>query len=141
MSISLLPREQLPRLLEESDFVVLCLLFTTETNKLIGEKELRTMKPTAYLINVVRGDIVDEDALIRALSEHWIAGAGLDVFAIEPLPADSRLWEFPNVIFSPHIAGVMEGYYLQATEIFCKNLRHYLSGKNLFNVINKKKGY
>jgi len=136
-----LPREQLPRLLSESDFVVLSLPFTAETNKLIGEKELRTMKPTAYLINIARGSIVDEEALIRALNEHWIAGAGLDVFAIEPLPADSRLWELPNVIFSPHIAGGMEDYDIQATELFCENLRRYLSGKNLLNVINKKTGY
>ncbi len=137
----LLPREQLPQLLSESDFVVLSLPFTPETNKLIGEKELRIMKPTAYLINIARGDIVDEGALIRALDEHWIAGAGLDVFATEPLPAGSRLWEFPNVIFSPHIAGVMEDYYIRATELFCKNLRRYLNGKNLLNVIDKKKGY
>lgn len=137
----LLPREQLPRLLSESDFVVLSLPFTSETNKLIGEEELRTMKPTAYLINIARGNIVDEEALIRALDEHWIAGAGLDVFATEPLPADSCLWEFPNVIFSPHIAGGMEDYNIRATELFCKNLRHYLSGENLLNVIDKKKGY
>jgi D-2-hydroxyacid dehydrogenase (NADP+) len=137
----LLPREQLPRLLSESDFVVLSLPFTSETNKLIGEKELRTMKPTAYLINVARGNIVDEEALIWALDERWLAGAGLDVFATEPLPADSRLWEFPNIIFSPHIAGGMEDYNIRATELFCKNLSHYLSGENLLNVIDKKKGY
>ena len=137
----LLPTEQLSRLLKESDFVVLSLPFTSETNRLIGEKELRTMKPTAYLINIARGNIVDEEALIRALDERWIAGAGLDVFATEPLPVDSRLWEFTNVIFSPHIAGGMEGYNIRATELFCDNLRRYLSGKNLFNVIDKKKGY
>jgi len=137
----LLPREQLPRLLSESDFVVLSLPFTSETNKLIGEEELRAMKPTAYLINIARGNIVDEEALIRALDEHWIAGAGLDVFATEPLPADSCLWESPNVIFSPHIAGGMEDYNIRATELFCENLRHYLSGENLLNVIDKKKGY
>jgi phosphoglycerate dehydrogenase-like enzyme len=137
----LLPTEQLTRLLKESDFVVLSLPFTSETNRLIGEKELRTMKPTAYLINIARGNIVDEEALIRALDERWIAGAGLDVFATEPLPVDSRLWEFTNVIFSPHIAGGMEDYNIRATELFCDNLRRYLSGKNLFNVIDKKKGY
>jgi phosphoglycerate dehydrogenase-like enzyme len=137
----LLPQERLPQLLRDSDFVVLSLPFTSETNRLIGEKELQTMKPTAYLINIARGNIVDEEALIRALDEHWIAGAGLDVFATEPLPADSRLWELPNVIFSPHIAGGMEDYNIRATELFCDNLRRYLSGENLFNVIDKKKGY
>lgn len=137
----LLPREHLPRLLSESDFVVLSLPFTSETNKLIGEEELRTMRPTAYLINIARGSIVDEEALIRALDEHWIAGAGLDVFATEPLPPDSRLWELTNVIFSPHIAGGMEDYNTRATELFCENLRRYLSGRNLLNVVDKKKGY
>ena len=137
----LLPREQLPRLLSESDFVVLSLPFTSETNKLIGEEELRTMKPTAYLINIARGSIVDEEVLIRALDEHWIAGAGLDVFATEPLPPDSRLWELPNVIFSPHIAGGMENYNVRATELFCENLRRYLSGEKLLKLVDKKKGY
>jgi phosphoglycerate dehydrogenase-like enzyme len=99
------------------------------------------MKPTAYLINVGRGEIVDEQALVRALEERWIAGAGLDVFATEPLPADSRLWELPNVIFSPHVAGGMEDYVERATEVFCENLRRYLSGKRLLNVVNKERGY
>ncbi len=137
----LLPRGQLPRLLSESDFVVLSLPFTLETNRLIGEAELRAMKPTARLINIGRGRIVDEEALVRALSENWIAGAGLDVFATEPLPADSKLWELPNVIFSPHVAGVREDYIQQATGIFCENLRRYLNGKRLLNVVGKKRGY
>jgi phosphoglycerate dehydrogenase-like enzyme len=137
----LLPRDQLPQLLSESDFVVLALPLTSETNGLIGERELRTMKSTAYLINVARGSIVDEEALIRALDEHWIAGAGLDVFATEPLPPSSKLWELPNVIFSPHVAGGIEDYSMQATEIFSENLRRYLNGKKLLNVVNKKKGY
>ncbi len=136
-----LPPQRLPQLLSESDFVVLTLPLTPETNKLIGERELRTMKSTAYLINVARGGIVDEEALIRALDEHWIAGAGLDVFATEPLPTDSRLWEFPNVIFSPHVAGLIEDYNMRATEVFCENLRRYLNGKKLLNIIDKKKGY
>ena len=136
-----LPREQLPYLLSESDFVVLTLPLTSETNKLIEEEELRTMKPTAYLINVARGNIVDEEALIRALGENWIAGAGLDVFADEPLPTENRLWELPNVIFSPHVAGATEDYNIRATELFCENLRRYLNGKKLLNVVNKKKGY
>ena len=137
----MLPRDQLRYLLTESDFVVLSLPFTPETNKLIGEEELRTMKSTAYLINISRGGVVDEEALICALDEHWIAGAGLDVFATEPLPADSRLWQLPNVIFSPHIAGAMEDYNMRATEVFSENLRRYLNGKRLLNVVDKKKGY
>ncbi len=135
------PREQLRELLSESDFVVLALPLTPETDCLIGEGELRAMKSTAYLINIGRGGIVDEEALIRALDEKRIAGAGLDVFATEPLPADSRLWELPNVIFSPHVAGGMEDYNLKATELFCENLRRYLNRKRLLNVVNKKRGY
>jgi len=137
----MLPRDQLHQLLVESDFVVLVLPHTAETNKLIGEEELRTMKPTAYLINVARGNVVDEEALIRALDENWIAGAGLDVFATEPLPTESRLWEFPNVLFNPHIGSDMVDYYMLATEIFCENLRRYLNGKKLLNVVDKKRGY
>ena len=137
----MLPSSQLQRLLAESDFVVLALPLTTETNKLIGEKELRTMKSTAYLINVGRGDIVDEEVLIRALDEHWIAGAGLDVFVTEPLPTDSRLWELSNVILSPHISGGMEDYVQRATDVFSENIRRYLNGKKLLNIVDKKKGY
>ena len=137
----MLPPGRLHRLLADSDFVVLSLPGTPETSKLIGEKELRSMRPTAYLINISRGDVVDEEALIQALDERWIAGAGLDVFATEPLPTDSRLWELPNVIFSPHIAGGMEDYAMRATERFVENLGRYLSGKKLRNVVDKKRGY
>lgn len=137
----LLPPERLGQLLAESDFVVLAPPLTSETRGLIGEEELRNMKSTAYLINIARGGIVDEEALVRALDEHRIAGAGLDVFATEPLPADSRLWQFPNVILSPHVAGSMEDYFVRATELFCENLRRYLGGKRLLNVVDKKRGY
>lgn len=137
----LLPREHQIELLSDSDFVVLTLPLTPETRRLIGEKELRAMKSTAYLINVARGGIVDEEALIHALNARWIAGAGLDVFATEPLPADSRLWELPNVIFTPHIGGATEDYVLRATKVFHENLRRYLNGKKLLNVVDKKKGY
>lgn len=137
----LLPRQQLTQLLSDSDFVVLTLPFTTESDKLIGERELRAMKSTAYLINISRGGIVDEEALIHALEEKWIAGAGLDVFATEPLPADSKLWELPNVIFSPHIAGAREDYAVHATGLFCENLSRYLDGKKMLNVLDRKKGY
>jgi phosphoglycerate dehydrogenase-like enzyme len=137
----LLPSEQLPRLLAESDFVVICVPLTPETDGLIGEEKLRMMKPDAYLINVARGKVVDEEALVKALEEKRIAGAGLDVFATEPLPADSKLWELPNVILSPHISGGMEDYLAQATKVFCENLRRYLSGRRLVNVVSKPHGY
>lgn len=137
----MLPRDRLLQLLSESDFVVLTLPLTPQTNKLIDEKELRTMKPTACLINVARGDIINEEALIRALEEHWIAAAGLDVFATEPLPVDSRLWEIPNVILSPHVAGAIEDEIVHVTQLFVENLKRYLNGKKLLNLVDKEKGY
>jgi D-2-hydroxyacid dehydrogenase (NADP+) len=135
------PREQFKQMLSESDFIVLTVPLTAETLKIIGEQEFRSMKPTAYLINVARGNVVDEEALVRALEENRIAGAALDVFAVEPLPASSRLWDLSNVIFSPHIAGGMEGYAEQANDIFCENLKRYLAGKKLLRIVDKQKGY
>jgi len=137
----MLPPALLNDLLSESDFVVLAVPFTPETSNLIGRKELQKMKPTACLINIARGGIVDEAALVHALEERWIAGAGLDVFATEPLPPDSRLWDLPNVIYSPHISGGMGDYAARATELFAENLGRYLTGKRLLNVVDKKRGY
>ncbi len=87
------------------------------------------------------GGLVGEAALIRALEEHWIAGAALDVFAIESLPVDSQLWELPNVILSPHSSGAMEDYNRRATELLSENLRRYLRGQKLRNVVDEKRGY
>ena len=137
----LLPAQQLHQLLAESDYVVLSLPLTPETRDIIGEKELRAMKSSACIINIGRGGSINEEALIRALDEKWIAGAGLDVTATEPLPPESRLWDFDNVILTPHIAGGMEDYMARATTLFCENLKRYLNGKRLLNVIDKKKGY
>jgi phosphoglycerate dehydrogenase-like enzyme len=137
----MLPANQLRQMLADSDFVVSCVPLTPTTSKLIGEKELRSMKPTAYLINISRGGIVDEDALIQALDEKWIAGAALDVTVIEPLPPTSRLWDFDNVILTPHISGAQEDYLVLATELFCENIKRYLKGKKLMNVIIRKRGY
>jgi phosphoglycerate dehydrogenase-like enzyme len=137
----LLPAGQLPALLKESDFVVIATPHTAETHHFIGERELRLMKPSAYIINIARGGIIDEKALVKALDEKWIAGAGLDVTEREPLPAGSRLWDFPNVILSPHVSGGHEDYMVHATRLFCENLRRFLAGKRLKNVIDKRKGY
>ena len=99
------------------------------------------MKPAACLINVSRGPVVDEAALIHALQEHLIAAAALDVFVNEPLPEDSPLWNIPNLIICPHIAAYIEDYNARATAIFCENLRRYLAGKRLKNLVDKKKGF
>jgi phosphoglycerate dehydrogenase-like enzyme len=135
------PRERLPELLAECDFVVLALPLTKETRSLIGEKELRGMKPTAVLINPARGAIVDEGALVRALEEKWIAGAGLDVFVKEPLPPESPFYELPNVIMSPHISGDMPDYESRATDVFCENLRRYLTDAPFLHEVDQAKGY
>jgi D-2-hydroxyacid dehydrogenase (NADP+) len=136
-----LPASQLPELLAKSDFVVSALPLTRETVHIIGEAQLKMMKPTAYLINISRGAIIDEAALIRALKNNWIAGAGLDVFETEPLPSSSPLWDLPNVVMTPHIAGQRKDYDLQITRLFCKNLRRYLSGQKLINLIDKVAGF
>ncbi len=135
------PPDKLIEVIRECDFVVTCVPLTPATRKMIGEKEFKAMKPTAYFINIARGGIVDEEVMVRALEEKWIAGAGLDVFATEPLPVESKLWELPNAILSFHISGTMENYGKLANELFLKNLKRYVEGKKLFNVVDKKKGY
>jgi D-2-hydroxyacid dehydrogenase (NADP+) len=137
----LLPQSRIKQMLASSDYVALCLPLTPESRHIIGAPEFRAMKPTARIINIGRGQLIDEEALIRALDERRIAGAGLDVTYIEPLPKKSRLWNFDNVILSPHISGGMEDYMMRATEVFCENLQRRLTGKKLLNVVDRKKGY
>jgi phosphoglycerate dehydrogenase-like enzyme len=137
----IVPGEQLLSLLNQSDFVVIAVPWTSETNGMIGAKELAAMKPTAYLLNIGRGDIIQEQELIKALEAKKFAGAGLDVFSQEPLPPTSPLWNMPNVIMTPHVAGSMEDYVDQACDLFVKNLANYTVGKKLFNVVDKKRGY
>ncbi len=136
-----LPPSDLPYLLSESDYVVLAVPLTQQTRHLIGPEELRAMKPTAVLINISRGAVVDEEALVQALKEGWIGGAGLDVFEREPLPEDSELWGMENVILTPHISGGTERYFERAVPIFCENLRRYLEGRPLLNVVDPRRGY
>jgi phosphoglycerate dehydrogenase-like enzyme len=133
--------DQLLELLPEADFVVLTVPLTRETQRMVGERELRAMKPTAYVVNVGRGGIIEESALIRALQEGWIAGAGLDVFETEPLPEDSPLWEMDNVIVTSHYAGITPHYDERAMAIFLDNLRRYQAGEPLRNVVDRELGY
>ena len=134
-------RTQLRELLAQSDFVLIAAPLTDETRNLIGEAELRALKPSAFLINIARGGIVSEPALIRALTENWIAGAGLDVFEHEPLPAESELWRLENAIISPHISAATPQYDDRAVALFCENLRRYVNGDALLNGVNLEKGY
>lgn len=137
----LLSHAELPSLLTASDFVVLCVPLTPETRGLIGATELALMKPTASLLNVARGAVIDQEALIAALKAGTIASAALDVTDPEPLPAESALWDLPNLILTPHISGAVEGYGHRAAAVFITNLRRYLDGDPLENVVHKEFGY
>jgi len=127
--------------LSQSDYVVLALPLTEETHHLMAELAFQAMKPSAYLINVSPGAVVDETALVRALKVGLIAGAGLDVFESEPLPPESELWRLRNVIISPHIAGETPHYNEAAVALFCDNLRRYLADEPLLNLVDPQRGY
>ena len=133
--------EGLPDVLRESDIVVVALPLTERTRGLLGEREFRMMKPTALFINIGRGPIVQEAALVRTLREGWIAGAALDVFEQEPLPADSPLYDLENAIITPHVSGASPRYMDRAVPLFCENLKRYLHGDALLNVVDKERGY
>lgn len=135
------PPEELHEMLAECDYVVITLPLTAATYHLVDERALRAMKPTAYLVNIARGSIIDEAALVRALQEGWIGGAGLDVFEQEPLPADSPLWGLEKVLISPHVAGFSPHYDRRAAELFAANLARYLAGERLLNLVNKEAEY
>ncbi|MDW8406057.1 D-2-hydroxyacid dehydrogenase [Chloroflexus sp.] len=128
-------------LLPEADFVVIAAPLTPLTRGMFGRAELALMKPDAYLINIARGEIVDEAALIAALRERRIAGAGLDVFAHEPLPPDNPLWELPNVFVTPHISWSSPHIRARTLDIFAYNLRALLNNEPMMNVVDKQAGY
>ncbi len=132
---------QLHTMLRQSDYVVLAVPLTPQTEKLIGEAELRAMQPHAYLVNIARGRVIDEKMLIRALQEGWIGGAGLDVTEEEPLPPDSPLFSLPNVILTPHISGVSVHYDKRLAVLFADNLRRYRAGEPLCNRYDAARGY
>jgi phosphoglycerate dehydrogenase-like enzyme len=135
------PPEQLHELLHLSDYVVISVPLTRETEKLIGETELRTMRRNAYLVNIARGRVIDEQALVRALREGWIAGAGLDVTEEEPLPSESPLYSMPNVILTPHISGNSAHYDTRLAALFADNLKRYRIGQQLQNRYDPSRGY
>jgi phosphoglycerate dehydrogenase-like enzyme len=137
----LLGPEDLTTVLAGSDYVVLSVPHTRETDGLIGAAELGVMKGSAVLINVARGRIVDEQALIEALRAGSIRGAGLDVFRDEPLPEGSPLWELDNVCLSPHLGGVSPRFWERETELILENTRRYLAGEPMLNVVDKQAGY
>ncbi|HTN70703.1 MAG TPA: D-2-hydroxyacid dehydrogenase [Methylomirabilota bacterium] len=133
--------EYLPALLSQSDFVVLCLASIPSTENIIGEAELRAMKKSSYLINLTGGMVIEERLLVQALKEGWIAGAALDAFPRQPLPGDSELWRLPNVIISARIGGIPTQKWPQLLPIFIDNLKRFLAGEPLRNVVDKELGY
>ena len=137
----LLPPERLPQLLSTSDIVVLSAPLTAETSGLIGREALSKMKRGALLVNIARGQLLDEAAVVEALEDGRLGGAALDVFAAEPLDRASRFWDLPNVIVTPHVSGAMGDYWTPLVDLFAENLRRFESGKPLLNVVDKRAGY
>ena len=131
----------LPQMLPQVDFLVLCLASVPSTAEIISEKELRSMKKSAYLINLTGGKAIDEKLLARALKEHWIAGAAVDAFAKQPLPPESELWDASNVMITARIAGGAAQKWDLVLPIFSDNLRRFLAGESLRNVVDKERGY
>ncbi len=126
---------EITEMVAQCDVLALAAPATDETLNLIGEAQLRAMKPHALLVNIARGELVDDRALVIALKEGWIAGAGLDAYAIEPLPRGHPFWRMDNVIVSPHVASATGKYNDRAATLFAENLRRYLAGLPLLNVV------
>ena len=129
------------KILSESDFIAVALPMTPLTRSFIGSREIAAMRPHAYIVNVGRGEVIDQDALIAALRENRIGGAGLDVFEREPLEAESGLWELDNVILTPHMSGAFKGYNTACCELFCANLARFRAGQPLMNEVDRALGY
>jgi phosphoglycerate dehydrogenase-like enzyme len=137
----LYPAQAIKSMLKDCDFVVISIPLSEKTRGLINAEVLAACKPTAYLIDVSRGGIVEHGALIKALNDHRLAGAALDVFPEEPLPPKSPLWGMPNVIITPHIAGISAHYDERAVALFAENLSRYIADLPLYNIFNLQRGY
>jgi phosphoglycerate dehydrogenase-like enzyme len=131
----------MPAALARADYLVVALPLTEATHHIVDAEALTVMKPTAYVFNIGRGALIDEPALIRALEEGRLAGAGLDVFEKEPLPEENPLYRMENVIVTPHSAGRSPGNGQKLLSLFCRNLRRYLARKPLLNLVDKDAGY
>jgi phosphoglycerate dehydrogenase-like enzyme len=134
-------RAGLDTVLEQSDFVVLVLGLSDKTHHLIGERELGLIGPKGYLINMARGAVVNEAALVRALYDGRIAGAGLDTFELEPLPSDSPLWDAPNTLITPHVTPQVPDRTGRSADIICENIRRFAAGEPLLNRLTPEDVY
>jgi phosphoglycerate dehydrogenase-like enzyme len=128
-------------ILRDSDFISVTLPLTDHTRKFIGEREFAAMKPGAYLVNIGRGEVIDERAMAAALTAKKIGGAGLDVFEHEPLEASSPLWDLENVILTPHMSGANRSYMDKACELFAENLKRFVANRPLLNLVDPNLGY
>jgi len=137
----LYPIQALRSMLKDCDFVVVTIPLTSTTRNLIGQEEFQALKPGAFLIDISRGGVIDPVALTNVLQEKRLSGAALDVFAEEPLPANSPLWKMPNVFITPHISGNSVEYNERAVALFTENLNRYLVGLPLYNRFDPTKGY
>ncbi|MDF2958669.1 MAG: 2-hydroxyacid dehydrogenase [Paenibacillus sp.] len=133
--------DTLDDLLRESDVVALVLPLSDATHHLIGKRELELMKPSAYVVNLARGAVIDESALLEALQSGTIAGAGLDTFATEPLPADSPLWDAPNTLITPHCTPAVPDRIGRSLDIICHNVKAYRNGEPMLNLLTIKDIY
>jgi phosphoglycerate dehydrogenase-like enzyme len=129
------------RLLEESDFLVLTAPETPQTRGMVDPAALARMKRSAVLVNLSRGALVDEDALVAALTEGRLRGAGLDVFATEPLPPGHPFWSLPNVVLTPHVSAVSRSFWRRQTDLILENLRRFVAGESLVNLVDKEAGF
>jgi len=132
---------ELDQALGEGNFIVLAVPVTPKTHHLMNAERLAQLRPEAYLINVGRGVLIDEEALVQSLHAKRFAGAALDVTTEEPLPPESPLWHMENVLITPHIAGLTEQMWERHYEHYTKNLRRYLAGEPLLWVVDKQGGY
>jgi phosphoglycerate dehydrogenase-like enzyme len=133
--------DRLHDLLAQSDVVVLAAPHTPQTKRLIGRHELDRIKPGAFLINIARGKLIDDDAVIDALRDGRLGGAALDVFTQEPLDPSSPYWDLPNVIITPHVSGALQDYWTPLVALFSENLRRFDRGQPLMNTVDKSAGY
>jgi D-2-hydroxyacid dehydrogenase (NADP+) len=137
----LVPLDQLCPLLAKSDIVVTCLALTRETRQIISRRAVAAMRHGAFLINVGRGELLDDAAVLDGLQSGQIGGAALDVFAREPLDQASPYWGLPNVIVTPHAAGALDDYWTPLVSLFAENVRRFEKGELLLNVVDKRAGY
>ncbi|WEO97229.1 D-2-hydroxyacid dehydrogenase [Streptomyces sp. FXJ1.172] len=131
----------LDRLISRADWVIAAAPLTEQTHHMFDSHRFGVMQPSAFFVNVGRGPLVDEDALARALTRRWIAGAALDVFTAEPLPEDSPLWGLPGLIVSPHMSGDTIGWRDELGTQFVELYERWAAGRSLVNVVDKKRGY